>query len=149
MDCVSVPFRGWMGKTTNLSAFGTGYGSRCQTHRFESRTATLLGFSSSTVSSMYQEWSSTRRTSNQLDTTMGSIRVNVSQHPRGKLSTFCRVRAPTNWGCSEGKGLHLNIRKVFLMFSSLRCRRRINITLIIHQLSPPLSTSNKYCVDLL
>uniref|UniRef100_A0A673YEK7 Vacuolar protein sorting 13 homolog C n=1 Tax=Salmo trutta TaxID=8032 RepID=A0A673YEK7_SALTR len=34
-----------------------------------SRTATLLGFSHSTVSCLYQEWSTTQRTSSQLDTT--------------------------------------------------------------------------------
>ena len=30
MDCVCVPFRGWMGKTKHLSAFWMGYGSKCQ-----------------------------------------------------------------------------------------------------------------------
>ena len=37
----------------------TGYGSWCQKHRFVSRTATLLGFSSSTVSRLYQEFNAT------------------------------------------------------------------------------------------
>ena len=59
----------------------TGYGRRWQVHRFVSRTATLLGFSRSTVSCVYQEWSTSQRTSSQLDTTVGSIGVNMSQHP--------------------------------------------------------------------
>uniref|UniRef100_A0A8K9UQS3 Uncharacterized protein n=1 Tax=Oncorhynchus mykiss TaxID=8022 RepID=A0A8K9UQS3_ONCMY len=46
-----------------------------------SRTTTLLGCSRSTVSCVYQEWSTTQRTSNQLDTTVGSIGVNTCQHP--------------------------------------------------------------------
>ena len=68
-----------------------------------SRTAMLLGFSCSTVSHVYQEWSTTERTSSQLDTTVGSIGVNMGQHPFGRLLTPCRVHAPMNWGCSEGK----------------------------------------------
>ena len=51
-----------------------------------SRTATLLGFS--TVSFVYQEWSTTQRTSSQLHTTVGSIRVNICQHPCGTLETL-------------------------------------------------------------
>jgi hypothetical protein len=42
-----------------------------------SRTAMLLGFSHSTVSRVCQEWSTTQRTSSQLDTTVGSIAVNM------------------------------------------------------------------------
>ena len=68
-----------------------------------SRTATLLGFSSYTVSRVYQELSTIQRTSSQLDTTVGSIVVNTGQHSCGMLSTPCRVHAPTNCGCSEGK----------------------------------------------
>ena len=41
-------------------------------HRFVSRAVTLLGFSRSTVSGVYQEWSTTQRTSSQLDTIVGS-----------------------------------------------------------------------------
>ena len=81
----------------------TGYGSRCQAHRSVSKTAMLLGFSHSTVSCVYQEWSSTQRTSSQLDTTMWSIGVNMGQHPCRMLSTPCRVHASMNCGCSEGK----------------------------------------------
>ena len=103
MDCVFVPFRGWMGQTKYLSAFEQGYGSRCQVHRFVSRTATLLGFSHSTVSCVYQEWSATQRISSQLDTAVGSDRVNMGQHPCGTLLTPCRVHAPSNEICSEGK----------------------------------------------
>ena len=88
------------GETTSLSAFERGRivgdDSRCQMHLFVSRTATLLGFSRSTVSCLYQEWSTTQRTSSQLDTTVGSIGVNMVQHPCGMLSTPCRVHALRN-----------------------------------------------------
>ncbi|XP_031641308.1 E-selectin-like [Oncorhynchus kisutch] len=40
---------------------------------------------------VYQEWSTTQRTSRQLETTVGSIGVNMSQHPCGMLSTPCRI----------------------------------------------------------
>ena len=99
MDCVCVPFRGWMGKTKDPLI---GYGSRCQVHRFVSRTAMLLGFSHSTFSCLYQEWSTTQSKSRQLDTTVGSIGVNMGQHPCGMPSTPCRVHAP---------GVQLNITK--------------------------------------
>jgi hypothetical protein len=56
-----------------------------------SRTATLLGFSRSTVSRVYQEWSTSQRPSSQLDTNVGRIGVNIGQHPCGTLSTPCRV----------------------------------------------------------
>ena len=36
-----------------------------------------------------QEWSTTQRTSNQLDTTVGSNGVNMGQHLCGMLSTPC------------------------------------------------------------
>ena len=39
-------------------------------------------------------------------TTVGSIGVNMGQHPRGRLSTPCRVRAPMNLVYSKGKGVH-------------------------------------------
>ncbi|CDQ77046.1 unnamed protein product [Oncorhynchus mykiss] len=48
------------------------------------------------VSHVYQEWPTTQRTSNKLDTTVGSIGVNMGQHPCGTLSTPCRVHTPTN-----------------------------------------------------
>uniref|UniRef100_A0A8C8JM10 Peptidylglycine alpha-amidating monooxygenase n=1 Tax=Oncorhynchus tshawytscha TaxID=74940 RepID=A0A8C8JM10_ONCTS len=77
-----------MGKTKYLSVFERG--SRCQA--FVSRTAMLLGFSRlPTVSHVYQEWSTTQRTSSQLDTTVGSIGVDMGQHPCGTLLTPSRV----------------------------------------------------------
>ncbi|XP_064868749.1 exocyst complex component 7 isoform X8 [Oncorhynchus nerka] len=45
---------------------------------------------------VYQEWSTTQRTSSQLDTSLGSIRVNMGQHSCGMLSTPCRIHAPKN-----------------------------------------------------
>ena len=76
----------------------TGHGSKCQSHRFVLRTAMLLGFSYSTVSRLYQGWSTIQRTSSQLDPTVGSVGVNMGQSSCGTLSTPSRVRAPTNWG---------------------------------------------------
>ena len=63
-------------------------GEWARQHRFVSRTATLLGFSRSTVSPVYQEWSPTQRTSRQLDTTVESIGVNMGQPPCGTLDTL-------------------------------------------------------------
>jgi hypothetical protein len=44
-----------VGKKKDLRVFEQGMGSRCQLHRFVSRTVTLLGFSRLTVSCVYQE----------------------------------------------------------------------------------------------
>jgi hypothetical protein len=55
------------------------------------RTATLLGFSHLTV-----QGSTTQMTSSKLDTTVGSIGVNMGQYPCGTLSTPCRVHDPMN-----------------------------------------------------
>jgi hypothetical protein len=90
------------------SAFERGMGVGARGTGFSvSRTAPLLGFSRSTVSRVYEEWSTIQRTSSQLDTTVGSIGVNLGQHPCGMLSTPCRVHA------LRAKG------KVFLMFCTL------------------------------
>ena len=118
MDCVCVPFRGLMDKTKDC--IWTGYSSRCQEHQFVSRTATQLDFSRSTVSCVYQEWSTTQRTSRQLDTTVGSIVVNMSQDPRGTLwhlvdAMLLQIEA----GLRAKRGVELHIRKVFLMFCTL------------------------------
>ena len=79
-----MPFRGLMDKTTFLSAFECGMveGAR-RTGLCVSRTVTLLGVSCSTVSCVYQEWSTTQTTSSQLDTTVVCIGVNMGQHPCG------------------------------------------------------------------
>ena len=74
-----------MGQTKYLSPFEQGIvvGAR-HTGLSVSRTATLLGFSLSTVSCVYQEWSSTQRTSIKLDTTVGSIGVDIEAVLREK-----------------------------------------------------------------
>ena len=100
MDCVCVPFRGWMGKTKNVCAFERGMvvGTRrtglCQE---------LLYFSPSTVSCVFQAWSTSQRTFSQLDTTVGSNGVNMGQHP---VKASCRVHAPNDlrlfWGQMRG-----------------------------------------------
>jgi hypothetical protein len=67
-----------MGKTKDLSAFEWGMVVGAKRNGLSaSRTATLLGFSRSTVSCVYQEWSTTQRIYRQLDTTAGSIGVNM------------------------------------------------------------------------
>ncbi|CDQ67802.1 unnamed protein product [Oncorhynchus mykiss] len=70
-----------MGKTKYLNAFELGMviGARCNGLSVP-RTATLLGLSHSTVSHVYHEWSTTRRTSTHLDITVGSNGVNMGQH---------------------------------------------------------------------
>jgi hypothetical protein len=120
MDCVCESFRGSKGETKDLSAFAQGMvvGAR-RPDLNVSRTVTLLGFSWSTVSRVCQGWSSTKRTSSQFDTTVGSIGVNMGQHPRRTLSTPCRVHATTNWGCSE-KRVQPNNRMVFIMFCTIQ-----------------------------
>ena len=73
-----------MGKKKNIEVplMGMVVGARC-TGLSVSRTAMLLGFSHSTVSCVSQEWPTTQRTSRQLDTTVGSIGVDMGQHPCG------------------------------------------------------------------
>jgi hypothetical protein len=82
-----------MGKTKYLSALEQVMvaGARFTGLRV-SGTATLPGFSRSTVSCVYQEWCTTQRTYSQLDTNVRSIGVNMGQHPCGMLLT--------NNGCS-------------------------------------------------
>ena len=97
--------------TKYLSAFEQGMvvGAR-HTGLSASRTAMLLGFSHSKVS-----WPTTQRTSSQLDTLVGTIGVHMGQHPRGMLSTSCRVHALTK----SAWWVQLNNSKVFLMFCTL------------------------------
>ena len=110
-----------MGKTKYWSVVEPGMvvGAR-RTGLRVSRTSSLQGFSCSTVSRVYQKWFTTQRASSQLDTTVGSIGVNMGQHPCGTLSTPCRVHVSDElrlfWG---QKGMQLNTRKVFLMFCTL------------------------------
>ena len=55
MDCVCAIQR-VNGQDKVFKCLWMGYGSRCQVHRFVSRSAMLLGFSCSTVSHVFQEW---------------------------------------------------------------------------------------------
>ena len=59
------------------------------------RTAVQLGFSRSTVSCVYQEWTSKGHPAN-FAQLWGRIGVTMGQHPCGTLSTPCRVHAQTN-----------------------------------------------------
>jgi hypothetical protein len=113
MDCVYVPFSGWIGKTKYLSAFEPGMLVGARRTVWVCQELQRCRVFHTTVSCVYQEWSTTWRTSSQLHTTVRSIGVNMCQHPYGTLLTPCRVHALTNLGCSEGKwGAQLNIRKV-------------------------------------
>jgi hypothetical protein len=96
MVWICVPFRGWMGRTKDRSGFERGMviGAR---HTGFWKTATLVGFSHSTVSRVYQVWSTTQ------PTIVGSIGVNMGQHPCGMILIPCWVHSLTNWGCSEGQ----------------------------------------------
>ena len=101
MECVCLQFRGWMGKTKDVSVFLHGrmdVGAR-RTSSNVSRTATLLAFSRSAVSFVYEEWSTTQRTSSQHDTTVGSIGVNVGQSRRWThaLTYLGRFEGKTGW----------------------------------------------------
>jgi hypothetical protein len=53
----------------------------------------VKSFSRSTVSFVYQEWSTAQKISSQLDTTVGTIGVNMGQYPLEMLSTPCGVHA--------------------------------------------------------
>ena len=88
MDCVYVPFRGCAFEQDMVVAGDS------RTGLSVSRTAMLLGFSRSTVSCVYQEWSTTQRTSNQLDTTgeaLESIRASI---PLNFSNTLCFTTPP-------------------------------------------------------
>jgi hypothetical protein len=81
------------------------------------RTTTLQGFSHSTVSGVYQEWSTTRRTSSQLDTTVGSIGVSWSSVPMERFQHLVESMPQQIETVLRSKWrVKLNIRKVFLMF---------------------------------
>ena len=85
-----------MSKTKDLRAFEQSMvvGAR-RTGLSVSRT--LLGFSTlNSFLCVYKEWSTTQWTSSKLETTVGIIGVNTGQHPRGMLSTPCRVHAMMN-----------------------------------------------------
>jgi hypothetical protein len=98
-----VPFRGWTGKTKDLSAFDRGMvvGAR-RTGLSVSRSSTLLDCSHNSfpvcikngpppkghAANLTQQWES-------LTSTWASISV--------ERLTHCSVRAPTNWGRFEGK----------------------------------------------
>ena len=87
-----------MGKTKYLSTFEKGMvvGAK-RTGLSVSRTEILLFFLPSTVSLVYQEWSTTKRTSSQLDITVGSIGVNMGQHSCGMLSKILQNLATCSY----------------------------------------------------
>ena len=97
----------------------TGHGSRCQVHRFVSRTITLLGFSCSTDSRVYQEWCTAQRTISlkQLWKALASTWASIPVERFGHLvdSMPQRIEAVLR---SIGR-VQLKIRVVFLMFCTL------------------------------
>ena len=72
------------GQDKILKCLLKGCGSRCQAHWFVSRTAKLLGFLTLNSFLCASEWSTTKRTSSQLDTTVGSVGVNM-----GSITVEC------------------------------------------------------------
>ena len=108
-----------MGKTKDLSAFERGMvvGAR---HTGLCQELQRCWVFHSTVSRVYQEQSTTQRTSDQLETTVGSIGVNMGQHPRGTLLAPCRVHSRQIEAILRAKGEEqINIRKAILMFCPL------------------------------
>jgi hypothetical protein len=82
MDCVL--FRRGMGKTKYLSAF-----ERCTV--VGARHTAFQKYRTAFYAQQFpvcQKWSTTQRTSSQLDTTVGSIGVNMDQHPCGTHDTL-------------------------------------------------------------
>jgi hypothetical protein len=73
-------------------------------------------FPRSTVSHVYQEWSTTQRTSSQLDTTVGRIGASIPVE-QGYLVEFMPQQIEA---VLRAKGVQRNIRKVFLIFCILR-----------------------------
>ena len=100
-----------MSKTKDLSAFEWGMvvGAR-RTGLSVSRNPTLLSFSRSTFSHVYQEWSTTQRTSSRLGTIVGSLESTWASIP------VERFRHHVESMPRRSEGVQLNIRKVFLMF---------------------------------
>ena len=103
-DCVCAIQR-VNGEDKRLKCLWNGYGSRCQAHRFVSRTAPLLGFSLFTLNSFLcikdgppPKWHQSNLT---------SIGVHMAQYPCGTLSPPRRVLCPDElrllWGQKKGK----------------------------------------------
>ena len=126
MDYVCVPFRGWMGKTKDVSAFKRG--SRCQAHRVECvRNSHAAGFftlnSFPCVSRMVHHLKHIRQTWHHCGN-------HWSQHgPAFLWNAFDTFYSPRPkevrqfWG---QRGVQFNIRKVFLMFCTLSVSRSIH-----------------------
>ena len=122
MDCVCVPFRGWMGKIIDLSAFerGTVVGARrtglCQ----ELQCCWVFHAQHFPVCIKNGPPPKGHQVNLTQRSTWASITVERFRH-----LVECRlspnwVQAQTYWGCSESKkGVQLNIRKVFLMWCTL------------------------------
>ena len=118
VDCVYVPFKGWMGKTKYWVTFervmvvGARRSGLCVKNCNAAGFFTLDSFPC--VSRMVHHPNDILYS--QLDATVGSIGVNMGQHPCGTLLTPCPNELRMFWG---QKVEQLNIRKVFLMFCTL------------------------------
>ena len=102
MDCLCVPLRGGMGKTKAWSAFEWGMvvGTRHTGLSVKNEHSWVIHPQQFPV---YIKNLSPPKGHPANLTTVGSIGVNMDQHPCGMNSTPCRVQALTNWGCTEGK----------------------------------------------
>ena len=120
MDCVLVPFRGWMGKT------GARWNCLCQ------ELQCCWDFYTQNVPVCIDNGPPSKRHPTNLTQLWEALESTcASMPPCGTLSTTCRVHALTNWGCSEGKkgGVQLNIRKVLLL---MLCRLSVYIYIYIY-----------------
>ena len=99
------------GQDKRCKSLWTGYGSGCQAHQCQ-ELHRCWGFHT-TVSRLCQDWSTTQRTSSQHDTTVGSIGVEMGQHPCGMLLTHCS-RCTGEFRLFWGQRGQLNIVFVFL-----------------------------------
>ena len=111
------------GQDNIFKCLWTGYGSTCQVHWFVSRTATLVGFS--TTNSFLCVSRTVHHPKN-----IQPIWHNFVKLWRHGPESLCNawhlvVRASANWGCSKSKkgGGQLSIRKLFIMFGILLCIR--------------------------
>jgi hypothetical protein len=119
------------GQDNIFKCFWMGYGSRCQAHRFVSRTATLLGFltlnSFLCVSRMFHH-------PKDIQPTWHNSRKQWSQHGPASLWSSCPNELRLFWGQKWWLvGVQLNIRKVSLMFRtlSLYCPSKVYVEVMI------------------
>ena len=120
MDCVCVPFRGWMGTTTDWSAFEQGMVVGARRTGLCQKLQRCWGFHSQQFPLCIKNGLPPKRTSSQLD----NWGKHWSQHgPASLRNAWHFVPCPDKLRLLRAKGVQLNIRKVFLMFCPLSVNR--------------------------